>query len=408
MIEFYDTSSLMEKIPNGYFQISSITLKELENIKTSSTKDFDSKLKARHISNWLSEHLDQFKCIRYYPSMLSNHPGFYGAVDNDTKILATAYSISLKEENLTFQTNDNNLFLFSTELGLTTQKIKLEEDTQNGIFEISLNDEEMAKYYSNLRCNVFNLYIGQQAIIKNAEGEVVDRACWTGEEMRPLRYDDFTSGAFGRLKPKRDDPYQACMFDSLSHNQVNLITGPAGSGKSLISLAYLFSLLDKTIDRIVVFCNPIIVRNAGKIGFVPGDTNQKLLTTQMGNILSSKLGDLMAVEGLIAEGKLVLVPVGDSRGYEVPPSSAVYITEGQNYNIDLLRLLLQRCGDDTIVIVEGDALEQVDNVEYAGDNSGIRAMSKAFKGDEQFGQVELKNIYRSHTGQLADKMGRDE
>lgn len=61
--------------------------------------------------------------------MLSNHSSFYGAVDNDTKILATAYSISLKEENLTFYTNDNNLFLFSMELGLATQKIKLEEDT---------------------------------------------------------------------------------------------------------------------------------------------------------------------------------------------------------------------------------------------------------------------------------------
>jgi len=222
--------------------------------------------------------------------------------------------------------------------------------------------------------------------------------------MRPLWYDDFTSDTFGRLKPKKNDPYQACLFDSLTHNQVNLITGKAGSGKSLLSLAYLFSLLDHKIDRIVIFCNPVIVRNAAKIGFVPGDVNQKLLTTQMGNILSSKLGDKMYLDELINQKKIVLIPVGDSRGYEIPPNSAVYITEGQNYSIDLLRLLLQRCAEDSIVIVEGDVLEQVDLEAYAGENNGIMAMSQAFRGDEQFGQIELKNIYRSHTAELADRM----
>lgn len=221
----------------------------------------------------------------------------------------------------------------------------------------------MSEYYSNLGSNIFNLYKGQYLIIRNQEGEVVDKACWTGKEMRQLVYDEIHSGAFGRIKPKKDDPYQACLFDSLQHNQVNLITGDMGTGKSLIGLAYLFSLLGKTIDRIIIFCNPVIVRNAAKIGFVPGDTNQKLLTTQMGNILGSKLGDVMAVESLINEGKLVLIPVGDSRGYEVPPSSAAYITEGQNFNIDLLRLILGRCAEDTIVICEGDVEQQCDNPE---------------------------------------------
>lgn len=337
----------------------------------------------------------------------------YYELNNDIKILATAmdyYGIALardsEEIDFTFYTNDNCLYLLAKNYLPKVERINDDKDKYNGIREVTLSDEEMSEYYSNLSSNVFNLYIGEYLIIKNEEGEIVDKACWTGEEMRPLRYDDFTSGTFGHLRPKKNDPYQACMFDSLSHNQINLITGKAGSGKTLISLAYLFSLLEHKIDHIVVFCNPVVVRDSCRLGFYPGTVTEKLMSTQVGSILSSKLGSEMAVESLIEQGKLILIPVGDSRGYEVPPSSGVFLTEGQNYSIDLLRLILQRCAEDSVVIIEGDVEEQTDLNAYAGENNGIRAMSKVFRGDEQFGQIELKNIYRSHTAELADRMGR--
>jgi predicted ribonuclease YlaK len=398
MIKFYDTSALLEQIPNEYFYISIITLQELENIKTAYNKDYEIKQKARHVSNWLSEHMDGFKAVKFTPHEEK-------VLSNDEKILYTACGLA-KRGPLTFYTNDNNLFLQANSIGLNVEKIKINQDDYNGIYEVTLTDTELAEYYSNLHNNIFNLYKGQYLIIKNQEGEVIDKACWTGSEMRPVAYDDIVSGAFGRLKPKKDDPYQACLFDSLQHNKVNVITGPAGSGKSLLGLAYLFSQLGKTIDRIVIFCNPVVVRNASKLGFYPGSVLDKLLSTQMGNILSSKLGDKIAVEGLINEGKLILIPVGDCRGYEVPPCSGVFITEGQNFSIDLLRLILSRCADDSIVVCEGDAKEQTDIEAYAGSNSGIREMSRVFRGSNIFGQVELKNIYRSEIARVADRMGR--
>lgn len=57
-------------------------------------------------------------------------------------------------------------------------------------------------------------------------------------------------------------------------------------------------------------------------------------------MLSSKLGDEQAVERLVSEGKLILMPAGDARGYEVPKNSGVYIMESQNLTCDLLRMLL--------------------------------------------------------------------
>jgi hypothetical protein len=54
MIKFYDTCSLILNAENLFkekekFVISSITLEELENIKTSNTKDIDNKIAVRHL-----------------------------------------------------------------------------------------------------------------------------------------------------------------------------------------------------------------------------------------------------------------------------------------------------------------------------------------------------------------------
>jgi predicted ribonuclease YlaK len=411
-INFLDTSSLLIQIPKEFFIISSITLQELEKIKNSANKDYEIKQRARNVASWLVANQDKYEVILFKPEMLEFPTLDYYELNNDIRILSTAmsyYSKCLSQDynvDFTFYTNDHCLYLLAKNYIQKVERVDEERDKYNGIKEVTLTDDEMSEYYSNLCNNIFNLYVGEYLIIKDKNGEIVDKACWTGEEMRPLWYDDFTSGTFGRLKPKKNDPYQACLFDSLTHNQVNLITGKAGSGKTLLSLAYLFSLLERKIDHIVVFCNPVVVRDAVKLGFYPGTVTEKLLSTQVGSILSSKLGSEIAVENLIEQGKLILIPVGDSRGYEVPPNSAVMVTEAQNYSIDLLRLILQRCAEDSIVIIEGDVEEQTDLSAYAGENNGIRSMSKVFRGDDQFGQIELKNIYRSHVAEKADLMGR--
>lgn len=52
MINFYDTSSLLlnrKDLLNSYFAISSVTLEELEHIKTSNTIDEDTKYQARKL-----------------------------------------------------------------------------------------------------------------------------------------------------------------------------------------------------------------------------------------------------------------------------------------------------------------------------------------------------------------------
>jgi predicted ribonuclease YlaK len=69
-----------------------------------------------------------------------------------------------------------------------------------------------------------------------------------------------------------------------------------------------------------------------------------------------------------------------------------------------MKLAIQRIGSDSICIIDGDAKTQVDSVEFAGNNSGMRRLSKVFRGNRLYGEVELQQIHRSEIAALAEKM----
>jgi phosphate starvation-inducible protein PhoH len=56
--------------------------------------------------------------------------------------------------------------------------------------------------------------------------------------------------------------------------------------------------------------------------------------------LIGKFGGCEAVERLIEEGTLILIPASDCRGLDIGSRAGVYITEAQNTTIDLMQLML--------------------------------------------------------------------
>lgn len=111
------------------------------------------------------------------------------------------------------------------------------------------------------------------------------------------------------------------------------------------------------------------------------------------------------VEALIQQEKLVLLPLADARGYDTTGMRAgIYITEAQNLDIELMKLTLQRIGNDSICIIDGDDRAQVDDISFAGSNNGMRRVSQVFRGEEIYGEVTLNKIHRSKIAEIADKM----
>lgn len=119
----------------------------------------------------------------------------------------------------------------------------------------------------------------------------------------------------------------------------------------------------------------------------------------------SKIGDRFGVERLIEEEQLVLLPMSDIRGYDTSSMNAgIYITEAQNLDIELMKLALQRIGEDSICVLDGDDEAQVDLSLYAGANNGMKRVSQVFRGQPFYGEIKLKNIYRSKIAKIAENM----
>ena len=93
------------------------------------------------------------------------------------------------------------------------------------------------------------------------------------------------------------------------------------------------------IDKIVMFVNPVAERNSCKFGFLPGTLLEKILGSQIGNFLASKLGSIEMVYNLIEQGKIEFIATADARGYEaLNTRCAIYMTEAQNTTIDMMKL----------------------------------------------------------------------
>lgn len=97
--------------------------------------------------------------------------------------------------------------------------------------------------------------------------------------------------------------------------------------------------------------------------------------------------------------------MSDIRGYNTSGMRAgVYLTEAQNFDISLMKLALQRIGEDSICIIDGDNTAQVDLADFEGLNNGMRRLSEVFRGNPLYGEVELQKIHRSQIASIADKM----
>lgn len=410
----YDTCSLLEQAGHLFdsdeftLVISSITLEELENIKTSGNKDPDVKYAARKVLTDMDEHYGAFEIVLYNDSYgdMMMRDGI--SLSNDAKIIACARHFAAKhpQDEVIFVTNDL-ICRHIASMYFVTEKVIEEDYDYDGYKEVYLDEDGLIEFYSNQDKNLYDLFINQYLLVYDANsGDCIERLVWTGDGYRRLAYNTFASKWFGDVKPMKGDLYQSLVADSFSNNKITLVKGPAGSGKTYLSLGFLMHKLERNkIDRIIVFCNTVATKNSAKLGFYPGTRDEKLLDSQIGNLLISKFGGRVAVEQMILEEKLVLLPLSDIRGYDTSGMRAgIYISEAQNLDVDLMKLTLQRIGEDSICIIDGDCKTQVDDIHFAGSNNGMRRASQVYRGEDIYGEITLKNIHRSRIAQIAEKM----
>lgn len=142
--KFYDTCSLLLKAghifdePETEIVISSITLEELENIKTSSHKNNDIKFAARKVTYELDKEFGNYEIIVFVPSLLDDLQEY--EANDDLKIISCA-RIADKEHLITFITNDLSCRnLARTILKCPVESYNEEFDEYTGYKEVTVNE----------------------------------------------------------------------------------------------------------------------------------------------------------------------------------------------------------------------------------------------------------------------------
>lgn len=197
-------------------------------------------------------------------------------------------------------------------------------------------------------------------------------------------------GRKGAISAKTDG--QSQYVEMVKNNDVVFSIGPAGTGKTFLSVAFAVAALENhEVDRIIL-CRPAV--EAGEsLGFLPGDLKEKV------DPYLAPLYDSLKI--LYAENKLVqllerkiieVVPLAYMRGRTLD-SAYMILDEAQNASVLQMKMFLTRLGIGSRAIITGD-VTQIDLQNRS--DSGLLQASELLKGVQGIGIVKLdkKDVVR--------------
>jgi phosphate starvation-inducible PhoH-like protein len=181
------------------------------------------------------------------------------------------------------------------------------------------------------------------------------------------------------------------------NNQIVIVTGRAGSGKSLVcAQAALDFLMKKQCNHIYVTRATIEV--GGSLGFLPGDLEDKFnpyLEAFQENL--EKCYDKVKIQELVKGKKVVAYPVQFIRGKTI--DDILVVEEAQNLSKGEMLAILTRLGKTGKIIINGDNEQKDIKESYTGLSYAID-ISKKIDGIEW---IKLKANHRSDlVGKILD------
>jgi phosphate starvation-inducible PhoH-like protein len=197
-------------------------------------------------------------------------------------------------------------------------------------------------------------------------------------------------GKKGAVSPKTEGQYR--YLNTVKDNDVVFSIGPAGTGKTFLSVAFALAALDSNeVDRIIL-CRPAV--EAGEsLGFLPGDLKDKVdpylapLYDSLHTLYSdSKLNRYL-------DNKVIeVVPLAYMRGRTLD-NAYMILDEAQNATALQMKMFLTRLGVGSRAIITGD-ITQVDLQDH--ERSGLLQASEILSGVEGIGFVRLdeKDVVR--------------
>ena len=180
-------------------------------------------------------------------------------------------------------------------------------------------------------------------------------------------------GRKGAIGPRTKG--QSVYLNSVINNDIVFGIGPAGTGKTFLSMAFALSSLEKNeVDRIIL-CRPAV--EAGEnLGFLPGDLKEKVdpYLSPLYDALDAMLPK-NKLKNFIEHKKIEIVPLAYMRGRTLD-NAFMILDEAQNSTVMQMKMFLTRLGIGSKAIINGD----VTQIDLDGNkNSGLIQAAKILK-----------------------------
>ena len=192
------------------------------------------------------------------------------------------------------------------------------------------------------------------------------------------------------IKPRTENQQQ--LVDAFFNNDMTFAVGPAGTGKTYLSIALAVKALkEKTIKKIIL--SRPAVEAGEKLGFLPGDMKDKI--DPYLQPLYDALEDMLPqakLQEMMEKHVIQIAPLAFMRGRTLS-GAVVILDEAQNTTCAQIRMFLTRMGWNTKMIITGD-MTQIDLPREQ--KSGLKEALGILTGIEGIGVVELtrKDIVR--------------
>ena len=189
------------------------------------------------------------------------------------------------------------------------------------------------------------------------------------------------------IKPRSANQQE--LIDAYERNDMVFAVGPAGTGKTYLSIALAVKALKEKTAKKIILSRPAVE----KLGFLPGDMKDKI--DPYLQPLYDALEDMLPqarLQDMMDKHQIQIAPLAFMRGRTLS-DAVVILDEAQNTTPQQIRMFLTRMGWNTKMIITGD-MTQIDLPR--GQKSGLREALSILGGVEGIGVVELtkKDIVR--------------
>lgn len=191
-----------------------------------------------------------------------------------------------------------------------------------------------------------------------------------------------------KIEIKAKSKRQKDLLNLIKEKQITFVAGPAGSGKTFLSLAKSLQLISdgETPYERIYLLKSVITLQEESIGFIKGEIDDKLKPSVMSFLMNlSKLIDTAQMQKLIENDLVIALPIGYMRGLSID-NSIIILDEVQNITLENLRTILTRIGENSKIIAMGD-LRQID-IKNKSKSSLYTAMG-LFEGIDEIGSFEF-------------------